>query len=218
MARATSSTDSSPSWRAREASSCCVTRRSTVRATKEAACSYVVPAVDAKPSGPMPERRSILVVDDNGPSRDAMGSMLSTLGFWTEGAADGAEASPAGPDPDGRGDADYERARGLPAIEGRPGHPGYPGADDDRLRPPAGTAQDSGVGRRRPDRQAHPNARPASPGARVVAPARGSSRDAYHSGQPSLAGQAGEPFRVQTSPRQPASSHGPGDRPPDRPL
>jgi putative two-component system response regulator len=40
----------------------------------------------------MPERRSILVVDDNGPSRDAMGSMLSTLGFWTEGAADGAEA------------------------------------------------------------------------------------------------------------------------------
>jgi len=40
----------------------------------------------------MPERRSILVVDDNGPSRDAMGSMLSTLGFWTESAADGAEA------------------------------------------------------------------------------------------------------------------------------
>jgi putative two-component system response regulator len=63
-----------------------------VRATKEAGGSYVVPAVDAKPSGPMPERRSILVVDDNGPSRDAMGSMLSTLGFWTEGAADGAEA------------------------------------------------------------------------------------------------------------------------------
>lgn len=40
----------------------------------------------------MPERRTILVVDDNGPSRDALGSMLSTLGFWTEAATNGAEA------------------------------------------------------------------------------------------------------------------------------
>ncbi len=40
----------------------------------------------------MPVRRTILVVDDNGPSRDALGSMLSTLGFWTEAASSGAEA------------------------------------------------------------------------------------------------------------------------------
>ena len=44
------------------------------------------------PAGPMPERRTILVADDNAASRDALCGMLSTLGFWTEAAQNGREA------------------------------------------------------------------------------------------------------------------------------
>jgi putative two-component system response regulator len=40
----------------------------------------------------MPERRTILVADDNASSRDAICGMLSTLGFWTEAAANGQQA------------------------------------------------------------------------------------------------------------------------------
>lgn len=40
----------------------------------------------------MPERRTILIADDDSPSRDALSGMLSTLGFWTEAATNGAEA------------------------------------------------------------------------------------------------------------------------------
>jgi putative two-component system response regulator len=40
----------------------------------------------------MPERRTLLVVDDSAQSRDAICGMLSTLGFWTEAAANGQEA------------------------------------------------------------------------------------------------------------------------------
>jgi putative two-component system response regulator len=40
----------------------------------------------------MPERRTILVADDSASSRDAICGMLSTLGFWTEAASNGAEA------------------------------------------------------------------------------------------------------------------------------
>ncbi|HYM49244.1 MAG TPA: HD domain-containing phosphohydrolase [Candidatus Limnocylindrales bacterium] len=43
-------------------------------------------------TGPMPERRTILVADDSAASRDAISGMLSTLGFWTEAAANGREA------------------------------------------------------------------------------------------------------------------------------
>jgi len=40
----------------------------------------------------MPERRTILVADDDPASRDALCGMLSTLGFWTEAAQNGREA------------------------------------------------------------------------------------------------------------------------------
>ena len=40
----------------------------------------------------MPERRTILVADDDAASRDALCGMLSTLGFWTEAAQNGREA------------------------------------------------------------------------------------------------------------------------------
>jgi len=43
------------------------------------------------PSGPMPERRTILVADDHAPSRDMLCEMLSTLGFWVEAADNGRE-------------------------------------------------------------------------------------------------------------------------------
>jgi putative two-component system response regulator len=48
--------------------------------------------MESQRAGPMPERRTILVADDNAPSRDALCSMLSTLGFWTEAASTGREA------------------------------------------------------------------------------------------------------------------------------
>ncbi len=37
----------------------------------------------------MPDRRTILVADDDGPSRDLLSEMLSTLGFWVEVAGNG---------------------------------------------------------------------------------------------------------------------------------
>lgn len=40
----------------------------------------------------MPERRTILVVDDSGANRDLLSGQLSTLGFWTEAASNGEEA------------------------------------------------------------------------------------------------------------------------------
>src|SRR5437764_15370513 len=40
----------------------------------------------------MPERRTILVTDDNGANRDLLCGQLSTLGFWTEAATNGEEA------------------------------------------------------------------------------------------------------------------------------
>ena len=39
----------------------------------------------------MPERRTVLVADDDGPSRDMLYEMLSTLGFWVEVASNGSE-------------------------------------------------------------------------------------------------------------------------------
>ena len=49
-------------------------------------------AVDAPRSGPMPERRTILVADDAGTNRDLVCGQLSMLGFWTEAASNGEEA------------------------------------------------------------------------------------------------------------------------------
>jgi putative two-component system response regulator len=40
----------------------------------------------------MPERRTILVVDDSSANRDLLSGQLSTLGFWTEAASNGEEA------------------------------------------------------------------------------------------------------------------------------
>jgi putative two-component system response regulator len=40
----------------------------------------------------MPERRTILVVDDSSGARDLLCGMLSTLGFWTEAATNGQQA------------------------------------------------------------------------------------------------------------------------------
>src|SRR6267378_4586350 len=48
--------------------------------------------VDALPSGPMPERRTILVTDDSSANRDLLAGQLSNLGFWTEAANNGEEA------------------------------------------------------------------------------------------------------------------------------
>src|SRR2546430_12573955 len=48
--------------------------------------------VDALPSGPMPERRTILVTDDSSANRDLLSGQLSNLGFWTEAANNGEEA------------------------------------------------------------------------------------------------------------------------------
>src|SRR5256885_7008202 len=48
--------------------------------------------VDALPSGPMPERRTILVTDDSSANRDLLSGRLSNLGFWTEAANNGEEA------------------------------------------------------------------------------------------------------------------------------
>src|SRR5256885_13123849 len=50
-------------------------------------------AVDA-PSGPMPERRTILVTDDSSANRDLLCGQLSNLGFWTEAANNGEEPVP----------------------------------------------------------------------------------------------------------------------------
>src|SRR5256886_5280609 len=48
--------------------------------------------VDALPSGPMPERRTILVTDDSSANRDLLSGQLSSLGFWPEAANNGEEA------------------------------------------------------------------------------------------------------------------------------
>src|SRR5437764_15339182 len=48
--------------------------------------------VDALPSGPMPERRTILVTDDSSANRDLLSGQLSNLGFWTAAANNGAAA------------------------------------------------------------------------------------------------------------------------------
>ncbi|HSO94065.1 MAG TPA: HD domain-containing phosphohydrolase [Candidatus Dormibacteraeota bacterium] len=48
--------------------------------------------MDQLPSGPMPERRTILVTDDSSANRDLLSGQLSTLGFWTEAATNGEEA------------------------------------------------------------------------------------------------------------------------------
>src|SRR2546430_12456247 len=48
--------------------------------------------VDALPSGPMPERRTILVTDDSSANRDLLSGQLSNLGFWTEAANNVEEA------------------------------------------------------------------------------------------------------------------------------
>src|SRR5438552_16732501 len=70
----------------------CVTRRFTAPCNEGRSCFLRLIAVDAPPSGPMPERRTILVTDDSGANRDLLCGQLSTLGFWTEAATNGEEA------------------------------------------------------------------------------------------------------------------------------
>src|SRR5438093_13300658 len=80
----------------------CVTRRFTAPCNEGRSCFLRLTAVGALPSGPMPERRTILVTDDSGPNRDLLCGQLSTLGFWTEAATNGAQAARAArrPKPD----------------------------------------------------------------------------------------------------------------------
>src|SRR2546422_10798914 len=70
----------------------CVTRRFTAPCNEGRSFFLRRIAVDAPPSGPMPERRTILVTDDSGANRDLLCGQLSTLGFWTEAATNGEEA------------------------------------------------------------------------------------------------------------------------------
>jgi len=70
----------------------CVTRRFTPPCNEGRYPFLRLTAVDLRPSGPMPERRTILVTDDSSANRDLICGQLSTLGFWTEAATNGEEA------------------------------------------------------------------------------------------------------------------------------
>src|SRR5436190_276665 len=92
MAAATSSTESSRGSFMASGTDGCVTRRFTAPCNEGRSFFLRRIAVDAPPSGPMPERRTILVTDDSGANRDLLCGQLSTLGFWTEAATNGEEA------------------------------------------------------------------------------------------------------------------------------
>src|SRR2546430_15690777 len=92
MAAATSSTESSRGSFMASGTDGWVTQRFTAPCNEGRSFFLRLIAVDAPPSGPMPERRTILVTDDSGANRDLLCGQLSTLGFWTEAATNGEEA------------------------------------------------------------------------------------------------------------------------------
>src|SRR5437870_800734 len=92
MPAATSSTERSLGSFMASGTDGCMTRRFTAPCNEGRSCFLRLIAVDAPPSGPMPERRTILVTDDSGANRDLLCGQLSTLGFWTEAATNGEEA------------------------------------------------------------------------------------------------------------------------------
>src|SRR5438094_9753082 len=92
MGAATTSTESSRGSVMAIGTDGCVTRRLTAPCNEGRSFFLRLTAVGALPSGPMPERRTILVTDDSGPNRDLLCGQLSTLGFWTEAATNGEEA------------------------------------------------------------------------------------------------------------------------------
>src|SRR2546426_9500724 len=92
MAAATSSTESSRGSFMASGTDGCVTRRFTAPCNEGRSFFLRRIAVDAPPSGPMPERRTILVTDDSGANGDLLCAQLSPLGLWTEAAPNGEEA------------------------------------------------------------------------------------------------------------------------------
>src|SRR5438132_14317958 len=90
MARATSSTESRPG--AGAVAMGCVRRRCTGACNEGSRRFLRLTSVEPVASGPMPERRTILVADDSSANRDLLSGQLSTLGFWTEAATNGQEA------------------------------------------------------------------------------------------------------------------------------
>src|SRR5207302_8001057 len=92
MAAATSSTERRLGSLRASGTVGCVTRRFTAPCNEGRYPFLRLTAVDLQPSGPMPERRNILVTDDSSANRDLLCGQLSTLGFWTEAATNGEEA------------------------------------------------------------------------------------------------------------------------------